>query len=178
MLLVFHIGNAQNIAFNSKMIDPSLIASLSSDSSAQPAASTKASVISSMDKSSKEFKHYNRAMVSFGNEFKDAQDVKWGSNAEGFTASFTKADTRNVIYYTKNGAQLYRLTSYSGDKLAADIQQKVHDAFAGYKITWVDEVHHFNDLIYVVHLENDQNIKLVLVADDEITIYREYAKGR
>lgn len=139
-------------------------------------ATSAAKTAKSLRREARETRQFGRATKLFSHSFKNASNVSWSSKKEGFIASFTDAGKRSVAWYGKDGSLLYSMASYSADQLPAAEQSVVSDAYAGYKMKWVDEVHQDNTVVYVVHLENDRNIKLVTVCDGNTNVYRDYRK--
>lgn len=166
---------AQQVAMTNKDANKTRFATTgtltSADGSKNTAKSAKA-----LRKEARETRHFDNITKAFNQNFKDVSDVQWTSGKNLFVASFTKEGTQNKIWYTKGGGILYSMLTYGPDKLPAREQQVIHDEYADYKMTSVDEVHQNNITVYVVHLENDHNIKLITVCDGETNVYSSYKK--
>jgi hypothetical protein len=157
---------AQSVAFNNKTLLPDGINEPTSD----PATSAKTR------KAAHENKQFDKTTKMFNQDFANASDVHWVTGKSEFIGSFTKDGVHNTVWYSKSGALLYTMRTYNADKLPTTERRIIEDEYGGYNITLVDEVHQNNITVYVVHIENDRNIKLVTVCDGETNIYREYKK--
>lgn len=127
-------------------------------------------------KEARETRDFYKTIKAFNRDFNGITNVQWTTDKNQFVASFTKEGVRNNIWYSKGGNMLYSLLSYGPDKLPAREQQVVRNEYRDFKITSVDEVHQNNITVYVVHLENDRNIKLITICDGAANEYRSYKK--
>jgi hypothetical protein len=172
--LVPFLMNAQDIAFNKNATLPgNASASIStvSDPTGNPVKTAK-----TVRREARENKQFGKANKKFSQDFKDASNVNWNSGAKEFTASFTKDGMNHIAYYTKSGGLRYSMVSYGADKLPAEEQRIIRNDYDGYKITWVNEVHQNDITVYVVHLENDHQIKLVTVCNGATNMYQQFQK--
>lgn len=163
--------SAQDIALNTTNLPLTPGTTLAASEPANPTKATKTA-----RREARETRQFSRAAKFFNHDFQNASDVTWSTQKDAFVASFTKAGNRSIAMYGKDGRLLYSMVSYSADQLPAAEQSIIHDAYDGYKMTWVNEVHQNDIVVYVVHLENDRNIKLVTVCNGNTNIYREYQK--
>lgn len=127
-------------------------------------------------KTEREKAHFAKTTKAFDRDFANAGTVQWSSAKSGYTAMFTKDNVKTIAWYGKGGNLTHTMLSYGPEKLPAREQDVIASAYDGYKITYVNEVHQDNIVVYVVHLESDRNIKLVTVCDGVTNIYREYQK--
>jgi hypothetical protein len=164
---------AQDIAFTKNVTLPSTAASITtaSDPTGSPVKTAK-----TVRREARESKQFDKAKELFSNDFENASNVNWSTGAKEFTASFTKDGMSHVAYYSKSGGLRYSMVSYGADKLPAEEQRIIRNAYDGYKITWVNEVHQNDITVYVVHLENDREIKLITVCDGATNIYQQFKK--
>lgn len=159
---------AQQVAINDKKIElPAAVSATSSE----------AKTAKELRKAERESRQFARTTKAFAHDFANAPGVQWSSSNSGHTASFTKDNVKTIAWYSKGGNLQYTMHTYGPDKLPTAEVQTVQSEYRGYKITQVNEVHQDDITIYVVHLEDDRNIKLVTVCDGVTNIYREYRKG-
>jgi hypothetical protein len=84
----------------------------------------------------------------------------------------------NRIFYDRNGNWQYTLISYPGSVLAKSIRDKVLDNFAGFRISYVNEVRSDGqETVYMINLEDDSNIKVVQVTGDDVLVKQALTKG-
>ena len=69
------------------------------------------------------------------------------------------------------------MVTYNGQRIPADVKAIVKGAYKGYTITWVNEIHQDDIVVYLVSLENEDSIKQVTVCNGEMNIYRAYKKA-
>jgi hypothetical protein len=158
---------AQQVAINNKR--PELPAAVAS-----AAGTTKTA--KEMRRAERETRQLARTTKAFDRDFANASNVQWSSGSNGRTASFTKDNVRTIAWYSKGGNLQYTMLTYGADKLPAAEQQVIESEYGNYDITLVNEVHQNDITVYVVHLENKRNIKLVTVCNGATNIYREYSK--
>jgi hypothetical protein len=159
--------NAQQIAKNNKIKSP-----------AELTATTNGTNVSAKElrKAEREKFLFAKTTKAFNRDFKNASDVQWSASKSQYTASFTKDNVKTVAWYTKGGNLTYTMHTYNAEKLPSREQDVIASEYDDYKIKLVNEVHQNDIVVYVVHLENDRNIKLVTVCDGYTNIYREYRK--
>lgn len=161
-----NIAGAQQVAVN-KTKNPTAL----------PAAETSATLSGKeLRKAEREKVQFAKTTKAFARDFKNTADVTWSSGKSGYTAMFTKDNVKTIAWYSKSGHLTYAVLSYGPEKLPAREQDVIANAYDGYKITHVQEVHQDNIVVYVVHLESDRNIKLVTVCEGATNIYRQYQK--
>ena len=159
--------NAQHVAINNKIKSP-----------AEPAATATSANVSAKElrRAEREKLQFAKTTKAFSRDFKNASDVQWSASKSQYTASFSKDNVKTIAWYTKGGNLTYKMFTYGAEKLPAREQDVIAAEYDDYKITLVNEVHQNDIVVYVVHLENDRNIKLITVCDGITNIYREYRK--
>ena len=128
-------------------------------------------------KTAKENRQFSHTTKAFSHDFENAAGVKWTSTKSEFIASFTTGDIHTIAWYGKSGCLKYCMLTYGANKLPKREQRIIGEEYEGYNITSVDEVHQNDIVVYVVHLENASDIKLVTVCDGATNVYHEYKKG-
>lgn len=118
------------------------------------------------------------ALKDFKGRFASVKDEKWFSLKEGFIAYFTQDGFRNRAYYSKRGTWLYSLQFCDEKKLPRDVRAMVKSTYYDFTITVVEIVEIPNHLVYLIHLEDATNIKIVRVsAEGDMDVYQEFKKS-
>jgi hypothetical protein len=120
-----------------------------------------------------------KAFKDFRKSYKNVSNEKWFKVSDGFTADFTVNGISNKIYYNKKGQWIASLKTYREDKFSPDIRDIVKRRFYDYQINYVQEVETLDTYgtpTYIVHLEDNNNIKLARIEDGEMDIYEEFKK--
>jgi hypothetical protein len=120
----------------------------------------------------------DRARAHLKAHFKGTDDAAWFNlDDKDMYCLFHQGDTMNRVYYDKHGYWLYTLLSYPGYDLPQPMKKELMDNFKCYQISSVNEVRSNNyDPVYVVNIENDDNIKVVKVVGDEFEVQQDLKK--
>lgn len=118
-----------------------------------------------------------RAIRDFGQRFTDASNVQWYSSENGFVSYFKENGFGNRVFYNKNGHWQYSLIFYGENKLPRDIRAIVKSVYFDYQITMVEEVQTVDGMVYLFHLEDRQNLKILKVnREGEMETLQEFSK--
>lgn len=170
---------AQPVAMNSKdntRLPVATEAGITTANAMGGLANSSAKSARELRKAERETRQFARITNAFSHHFENVSGVRWSSGKSEFVASFIKDGNRNTAWYNKGGNLLYSMQTYTADKLPHREQAIIRNEYNGYKMTSVDEVRQHDIIVYVVHLENDRNIKLITVCDGATNVYREYRK--
>jgi hypothetical protein len=119
-----------------------------------------------------------RAIKDFNARFNGANNAMWFSDRNGFTTYFIKDGYGDRVFYDKKGHWQYALIFYSEDKLPRDVRAAVKSTYFDMAITLVEEVQTIEAKVYIVHLEDKTNIKILKVNDEgEFEILQDLSKG-
>ncbi len=121
-----------------------------------------------------------KAVKDFKKSYKMVSNENWYKGSDCFNAQFTLNGITNLIYYNKKGQWAGSLKVYSEDKMPGDIRDIVKREYYDYEITSVQEIETIDSYgipTYIVHLEDNNNIKLIRVRDGEMALYKEFKKG-
>ncbi len=110
--------------------------------------------------------------------FKNVSGLKWNSEEKVIVATFKMNDKSARVVYNKKGNWLFTITTYNEAQMPQDIRLLVKANYGGYSISMVQEVSQGDVTLYKVHLEDCSSIKQILVRNNEITVYEEFAKSR
>jgi hypothetical protein len=118
-----------------------------------------------------------KAIKDFQSRFNDAGNTLWFADANGFVSYFVKNGYGDRVYYDKKGHWQYSLIFYGEDKLPHDIRAIVRSTYYDLNITLVEEVQTINALVYIVHLEDKSNIKILKVSPEgEMEVMQDLTK--
>jgi hypothetical protein len=110
-----------------------------------------------------------RAMKDFEKLYAGIADVRWEKTSEGnYLANFVNNDKTTLVVYNHIGAWMHTIFNYGADQLEQNVKTKIVTAYGGYKISYVDEVNATGYKIYLVHIENDTNIKTIKIIDNKM----------
>lgn len=120
----------------------------------------------------------DRAFAHFKAHYQGAQQVSWFTldNSEIYCVSHM-GHTVNRVFYDKRGNWKYTLLSYPGQELPYNVKATVTDYFKCYQVTSVTEVRARDiEPVYVLNIENDDNIKVIRVFGDDIDVQQDLEK--
>ena len=119
-----------------------------------------------------------KAIKDFNTRFNGANNAMWFSDKNGFTTYFVKDGFGDRVFYDKKGHWQYSLIFYSEDKLPRDVRAAVKSTYFDMAITLVEEVQTPDAKVYIVHLEDKANIKILKVNDQgEYETLQDLSKG-
>jgi hypothetical protein len=118
-----------------------------------------------------------KAVKDFQTRFAGASNAMWFSDKNGFVSYFVKDGFGDRVYYDKKGHWQYSLIFYSEDKLPRDVRASIKSTYFDMSITMVEEVQTTEAKVYIVHLEDKSNIKILKANDQgEYEILQELSK--
>ena len=119
-----------------------------------------------------------KAVKDFQTRFAGTDNAQWFSDRNGFVSYFIKDGYGDRAFYDKKGHWQYSLIFYKEAKLPHDVRSAVRSIYFDMNITLVEEVQTPNGKVYIVHLEDQSNIKILKVNDEgEMEIMQELTKG-
>jgi hypothetical protein len=118
-----------------------------------------------------------KAIKDFNARFNGANNAMWFSDRNGFSTYFVKDGFGDRAFYDKKGHWQYSLIYYSEDKLPRDVRATVKSTYFDMSITLVEEVQTTEAKVYIIHLEDKANIKILKVNDQcEYEILQDLSK--
>jgi len=120
-----------------------------------------------------------KAMRNFTRMYKDVTYETWLETKDGYAARFNADGIRNTILYDIRGHWTGTVKNYTEEKLPTGIRHIVKSKYYDYSIFYVDELESNESggvPTYIIHLEDNNNIKLVRVCDGEMDIWKEFKK--
>jgi hypothetical protein len=118
-----------------------------------------------------------KAIKDFQGRFNGASNTQWFADANGYVSYFVQNGYGNRAFYDKKGRWEYSLIFYNEDKLPRDIRAVVKSTYYDLNITLVEEVQTTDAMVYIVHVEDKSNIKILKVnKDGEMELMQEFTK--
>jgi hypothetical protein len=119
-----------------------------------------------------------KAIKDFASKFGTNRNEYWLKASDGFVSNFKTDGFLNRVYYDTKGRWRFTVNTYAENKLPRDIRAIVKSTYYDYKITMVEEVRSADNLVYIIHQEDDKHImKLRIFQDGEVDIMEELDKG-
>jgi hypothetical protein len=119
-----------------------------------------------------------KALKDFQTRFQKVDNVSWYSGDDGIISYFTKNSYVNKVFYDKKGNWQFSLILYGEDQLPGDLRAAVKSRFYGMAITLIEEVHGNDGMVYIVHLDDKTNIKILRVSNNaEMEILEEITRA-
>ena len=127
----------------------------------------------------KEEKNFNsKAIRDFQTRFQKVDNAMWFSDQNGFMSYFIKNGYGNRVFYDRKGHWQFSLILYAEDQLPVDLRASVKARYFDLAITLIEEVHTNDGMVYIVHLEDKSNIKILRLSNDaEMEILQEMTKA-
>ena len=142
-------------------------------SPASPSAKSK----KELKKEARSRKEFGRISRRFDSRFDNATNVSWTPQPDGFVASFDSDGLRHRVWYNHLAEVTYLMITYNEESLPSSIKRQVNSAYRDYGITCVNEIQKDDIVVYLVTLENNQNIKQITVCDGDINLYKQFRKA-
>jgi hypothetical protein len=120
----------------------------------------------------------SKAIRDFKARFQQVDNASWFSDQNGFMSYFIKNGYGNRVFYDKKGHWQYSLILYTEDQLPGDLRASVKSKYYDLAITLIEEVQTNDGMVYIVHLEDKSNIKILRLSNDsEMEILQEMTRG-
>jgi hypothetical protein len=117
-----------------------------------------------------------KASRDFWQRVGDQKDEHWYKAPSGYEAEYADGPVKALYRYDKKGHWVYSILTYGEDRLPADVRELVRSNYYDFAIGWVKEVSEAQNLVYVVHIENNKAWKDVAVQDGEMRVLNEFCK--
>jgi len=119
-----------------------------------------------------------QAIKAFKKMFSFATNENWFKVSDGYVVKFLHEGIQYRAGYDIKGRWINTVKSYDATKLSSDVKYRVRTDYSDFTIVFVEEVILPYDMGYVIHLENDDTIKKVLVMDmdSDIQVMESYRK--
>ena len=117
-----------------------------------------------------------KATRNFWKRNGEGKGEQWFRLSKGFLATFTEGGIPNREVYDKWGSWLYSIREFTEKELPRDLWRLVKSTYYEYNIGVVKEVSQPFMLAYIVHIDNEEGWKDLVVRDGEIVVSKEFGK--
>ena len=117
-----------------------------------------------------------RTLKDFKKRFATTTDVIWQETDNGYLAKFSAGLIETMIAYGQHGTWFYTIQRYYERNLPADVRALVKSTYYDYTIVQIEEVNvpQQENTIYILHLRDNKNFKIVRVCGDEMEVIEDY----
>lgn len=110
-----------------------------------------------------------RAVRHFTETYPDVQDERWYIIKDGFMAKFRRDSTHIRIDYNRNGKWLYTIRYLFEKQLPREVRRLIRSNWLDHQISSAEEVQVDKQFIYLVHIHEGNDWKIIRVIDGEMT---------
>jgi len=111
-----------------------------------------------------------RAVRHFMKTFPSVRDEKWFVITNGYMVKYKQEDSVSVrVDYDVKGNWSYTIRYYNEKKLPKDVRKLVRSTWYDYTISTIEELQIDTNFIYIVHIHDGDDWKMIRVADGEAT---------
>ena len=118
-----------------------------------------------------------RAIRDFKRNYPNVDGEKWYTIQDGFVARFSVDNVQHMITYNRSGDWQYTISYYGEKKLPADIRALVKSTYYDYAITGIEEIYIREQIIYVVHMQDESTWKKLRICEGEMSIIEDFNKN-
>jgi hypothetical protein len=109
-----------------------------------------------------------RIWKSFSHYFNDAENPRWYIVNKNYLVKYMIYDEENRALFTKKGSLVYHI-SYGYEKsLPEDLKKQIKNDYSDYTITRAIKVSQAGRIIWVVNIEDPENLVLLSFEDGEM----------
>ncbi|MEO5995199.1 MAG: hypothetical protein ABIN89_00795 [Chitinophagaceae bacterium] len=123
-------------------------------------------------------KYCARALKHFNGLFPAVTNARWYADNNTISTYSMQDSVCTRVCYNKKGSWLHTSISSPGNKLAATKRALVLNNFPGYTIMGTIEIHEQQLVLYFVNIENERNIKQLIIYNGNVSIYDEFERAR
>lgn len=119
-----------------------------------------------------------RAVKNFEKDFEGVINESWVKTTDGgYIASFTENSVNTSAVYNGKGVWMHTIKRYNGSNMPEELMKKVKGDYCSNTISGATEINFGYTTVYLVYVQDSRRIKILRVADDEITEMNSYIKG-
>ncbi len=122
-----------------------------------------------------------KAIKNFTKNYAVATDAKWSNTLEGYRAKFTSNSITQLVYYNHKGNWTGSLKNYSEAQLNKNVRDIIKRIYYDFDISLVQEIEtiaSYSTPAYLVHIENADNYKMLIISDGDMQVYEEFKKQK
>ncbi len=121
---------------------------------------------------------FEKALKTFNETFKDAENVSWTNSGRHYEASFEDNNIKTRVKLDAKGNLVQTVRYYKGDKLPATVLYAVKKGYPDKEITGVTEVTDKQGVNYSIVLKDDSNYIHISAKDSgETETISKYKRG-
>ena len=105
---------------------------------------------------------------AFTKQFKNAENTKWFAADKNFLVAFELDQQRHNALYKKNGSLIYNISYGSEKNLPTEVRSLVKSKYFDYSISTAINVKQNDANIWLINVEDQQNMFQVRVEDGEM----------
>ncbi|HEY6979051.1 MAG TPA: hypothetical protein VH396_22300 [Chitinophagaceae bacterium] len=118
-----------------------------------------------------------KVLRDFAKSFKNVTNEKWYKVSDGYMASFSDNGIETKVAYDRKGVFHCTLRTLNESQLPADVRAIVKSKYYDFKILVAYEIIHDSDPVYIFKIEDNKTLKMLRVADGELEVITDNAKG-
>ena len=110
-----------------------------------------------------------KAVRHFKKYYPTIQDEKWYVITNGYMVKYKEGDVNTRVDYDPQGNWSYTIRYLTESKLPKDVRKLVRSTWYDYAIASIEEIQVDHNFIYIVHIHEGDDWKMIRVADGEAT---------
>lgn len=110
-----------------------------------------------------------KAVRHFKYTFPEAKDERWYVIQNGFMAKYKAGDTNIRLDYDRFGNWLYTIRYITEKMVPREVRSLVRSTWLDYTISSVEEIQVGTQLIYILHIREGNDWKLIRVSEGEMS---------
>jgi hypothetical protein len=119
----------------------------------------------------------SKTVRNFWQLFGDSKNENWFHLENGALAEFEDKGIQYRAFFDRKGNWVYTVKRYTEKELPKEVRAEVRSTYYDYAIGHVTEVNQAQLVVYLVHIENEQEWKTIRVAaDGEMEVAEEFVK--
>jgi hypothetical protein len=116
----------------------------------------------------------SKAISHFQRQYKDATNILWSTEADGYMARSSRAGNINRTFFDRKGNWISNIAYYDGDKLPADVMDIVKSAYHNFTLGSVQQIDIMDKTVYRLDISSGHKVKVLTVCDGELRIVNEF----
>jgi hypothetical protein len=109
-----------------------------------------------------------RISKAFNNDFKDALNPRWFEINKRYLVKFISAEQKNTALYNKRGYLIYHIAYGTEKHLPTNVRDQIKTQYPRATITNTIYVNQANRKIWVINLEEGNELVLTRIEDDQL----------
>ena len=119
----------------------------------------------------------DQAEKTFRKSFKNVLVKSWSQKEDGYRVRFSDNSIQYMVDYDRKGRWTNTIKIYDEKNLSKEVANAVQTSFLGYAIVHAMEIQTSKVTVYLVKIENKENLKTIRVINGETEVIEEYRKN-